>query len=90
MHGFGFELSALVIAIVVFHCEKFVILVIWWSWHGNGHLVTWGSVSYCTYHSVLVCSNSARVMHGFSFELSSLVAIVVFYCEKMCNCGNLV
>ena len=45
MHGFSFDLSALVVAIVVFHCEKSVILVIWWSsWQGKGHLVTWGSV----------------------------------------------
>ena len=53
--------------------------------------MTWGSVYYCTYHSVLVCSVTAKVLHGFSFELSALVvAIVVFHCEKMCNSSNLV
>ena len=53
--------------------------------------MTWGSVYYCTYHSVLVCGITARVLHGFSFDLSALVvAIVVFYCEKMCNSSNLV
>ena len=54
--------------------------------------MTWESVCYFTYHSVLVCSGTAKVLHGFSHELSALVvvAVVVINCEKMCISSNLV
>ena len=53
--------------------------------------MTCGGVYECTYHSALVYSVTTRVMNGFSFEQSALVvAIIVLYCEKMCNSGNLV
>ena len=43
--------------------------------------MTWGSVYYYTYHSVLVFSVTAKVMHVF--KLSALVvAIVMINCRK--------